>query len=259
MKIATTGLVLAMILPTTAAMAQVTDLTGSVQNQTRGSLSSTTSQTTQGIVDQRSGIDSRLDQQTDLDSRLDQQTDLDSRLDQQTDIDSRLDQQTDIDSRLDSGVNTDLGVDDTVNAQTDATLDAQTRMRQTLQTSLTAYDRSNASARLASQLEQRSQMYAGGSVSADAPDSASAYTGAAASSHAGGSGHVAVYSSDGYRIGTVARYDADTNGQVHFDRSGINTEGVVAVSESDAMFDADAQAIVLNATRADVSGMASVG
>lgn len=260
MKIATTGLVLAMILPTTAAMAQVTDLTGSVQNQTRGSLSSTTSQTTQGIVDQRSGIDSRLDQQTDLDSRLDQQTDIDSRLNQQTDLDSRLDQQTDLDSRLDSGMDTDLGVDDTMNAQTDATLDAQTRMRQTLQTSLTAYDRSNAGARLASQLDQRSQMYAGGSVSADAPDRPSVYTGAAStSSYAGGSGHVAVYSSDGYRIGSVARYDADTNGQVHFDRSGINTEGVVAVTESDAMFDADANAIVLNATRADVSGMASVG
>ena len=263
MKIATTGLVLAMILPTTAAMAQVTDLTGSVQNQTRGSLSSTTSQTTQGIVDQRSGIDSRLDQQTDLDSRLDQQTDIDSRLNQQTDLDSRLDQQTDLDSRLDSGMDTDLGVDDTVNAQTDATLDAQTRMRQTLQTSLTAYDRSNASARLTSQLEQRSQARASASMSVAAPDrpdvNAGGSGGVYASSNSQGGSYVAVYSRDGYHIGSVTRHDGESSGHVYFDRSGIDTDGVVAVTESDAMFDADANAIVLNATRADVSGMASVG
>ncbi|WP_421788590.1 hypothetical protein [Hyphobacterium sp.] len=261
MKLATTGLVLAMVL-SPAAMAQVTDLTGSVQGQTQSTLSTNTSQTARGSLSQGSRLGSRLDQQTDIGSRLDQQTDLDSRLDRQTDLDSRLDQQTDIDSRLDSTVDSAVNVDESINANADASANAYSRIGQSLQSSLSAYDRSRASSRLASQLEQRSQVYAGGSVSADTPDRPSVYTGtgsAYVSSNSGGYSQVAVYSRDGYRIGTVTRYDSDTNGRIHFDRSGIDTDGVVAVSESDAMFDADAQAIVLNATRADVSGMASVG
>lgn len=262
MKFATTGLVLAMVL-SPAAMAQVTDLTGSVQGQTQSTLSTTTSQTARGSLNQGSVLDSRLNQQTDLDSRLDQQTDLDSRLDQQTDLDSRLDQQTDIDSRLDSDLDTNVGMDESINANADASANSYTRIGQSLQSSLSAYDRGNASARLASQLEQRSQTRASASMSVTAPDrpdvNAGGSGGVYASSGSQGGGYIAVYSRDGYHIGSVTRYDGESSGHVYFDRSGIDTDGVVAVTESDAMFDADANAIVLNATRADVTGMASVG
>lgn len=263
MKIATTGLVLAMILPTTAAMAQVTDLTGSVQGQTQSTVSGTTMQSTRGALTQDSVLDSRLNQQTDLDSRLDQQTDLDSRLDQDTGLDSRLDQQTDIDSRLDSDLDTNVDMGETMDANADASASSYGRIGQSLQSSLSAYDRSNASARLTSQLEQRSQARASASMSVAAPDRPDVNAGGSgsvyASSNSQGGSYVAVYSRDGYHIGSVTRHDGESSGHVYFDRSGIDTDGVVAVTESDAMFDADANAIVLNATRADVSGMASVG
>jgi hypothetical protein len=228
MKLSATSLTLALLLPS-AAFAQVTDLTAGAQNQTRGAVSATSSQTVPGVPDPRTDLDSRLD--TDLQSQI------------ETDLDSSLE------------------VDDSLGAQADADLTTQARLRENLNTSLTAYDRSNANARLATALEQRTQMYAhtnaSASASVDRPQSPDVNM---RSDDDEGYAYIVVYSRDGYRIGSVTRYDQQTENRVYFNRADIDApSGEVAMPQSSARFDASAQAIILDATRADIAGMTSVG
>jgi hypothetical protein len=229
LKLSATSLTLALLLPT-AAFAQVTDLIAGAQSQTRGAVSATSGQAVQGVLDQQSNLDSRLD--TDLQSQID------------TDLESNLD------------------VEESLDAQADADLATQTRLRESLNTSLTAYDRSTANTRLATALEQRAQMYAGTHTSASVSASVDRPRNPRMTTRSGGDSgqtYVVVYSRDGYRIGSVTRYDAQTDNRLYFNRSDINATGEVAMPQSSAMFDAEAQAIILNATRADIAGMTSVG
>ncbi|GJL96211.1 MAG: hypothetical protein DHS20C06_00280 [Hyphobacterium sp.] len=229
MKLSATSLTLALLLPS-AAFAQVTDLTAEAQSQTRGAVSATSRQSVQGPLDQQGNLDSRLD--------------------------------TDLQSQIETGLNSNLEVEDSLDAEGRADLATQTRLRESLNTSLTAYDRSTANARLASALEQRSQMYAGNQASASASASVDRPRNPRMTMRSGDQGghtYVIVYSRDGYRIGSVTRYDAQTDNRVYFNRSDIDATGEVAMPQSSAMFDAEAQALILNATRADIAGMTAVG
>lgn len=229
MKSTATSLTLALLLPS-AALAQVTDLTAGAQSQTRGAVSATSGQSVQGVLDQQGELDSRLD--TDLQSQI------------ETDLESNLE------------------VEDSLDAEGRADLATQTRLRESLNTSLTAYDRSTANTRLVTALEQRSQMYADTHASASASASVDRPRHPRMTMHSGDQGghtYVIVYSRDGYRIGSVTRYDARTDNRVYFNRSDIDATGEVAMPQSSAMFDAEAQAIILNATRADIASMTAVG
>lgn len=171
-----------------------------------------------------------------------------------------------VDGAVNTQVDPGLDVHNTIDADANALVDTRSglqldaRLVNDLGSSLRAHNRATADARLRSELDANASAYAP-PPRVPQVSGRSAWSGRSMTQSRLGNDYadVRVYSRDGYHVGNIHRFRSGSGGSIWIEPVGLSSGQRFELSPQRAWFDAGANAVVTDMTRAELDAAAMAG